>query len=184
MTRALLAVADGNEDIETVTLIDVLRRAGIEVLVTSIEARRHVTLARGTRLTSDVTLLEVQALSFDLIVLPGGMPGAQRLADSVALRQFMRRHVEAGKLYGAICAAPAVVLETWGLLDGRRMTCYPSFIEQVEQGQYVDEPVVVDGSCVTSQGPATAQAFALELVRQLLGEEARISVAKALLAPY
>ncbi|GGM05505.1 DJ-1 family glyoxalase III [Pseudomonas asuensis] len=184
MIRALLAVADGNEDIETVTLIDVLRRAGIEVLVTSIEARRQITLARGTRLMSDVTLLEVQAMSFDLIVLPGGMPGAQRLAESTALRHFMRRHVEQNRLYGAICAAPAVILEPWGLADGKRITCYPSFIEQIKHGQYVNEPVVVDGLCVTSQGPATAQAFALELVNQLLGKEQRDTIAEALLTPF
>jgi 4-methyl-5(b-hydroxyethyl)-thiazole monophosphate biosynthesis len=184
MIRALLAIADGNEDIETVTLIDVLRRASIEVLVTSIEARRQVTLARGTRVMSDVTLLEVQAMRFDLIVLPGGMPGAQRLADCAALRNFMRRHVEEGRLYGAICAAPVITLQPWGLLDGKRMTCYPSFIEQLERCQYVDESVVVDGRCVTSQGPATAQAFALELVYQLLGKEQRDSVAEALLVPF
>ncbi|ENA36818.1 DJ-1 family protein [Pseudomonas sp. HPB0071] len=184
MIRALLAVADGNEDIETVTLIDVLRRAGIEVLVTSIEARRQITLARGTRLMSDVTLLEVQAMSFDLIVLPGGMPGAQRLADCTALRHFMRRHVEQGRLYGAICAAPAVILEPWGLVEDKRISCYPSFIEQLEQGQYVNEPVVVDGRCVTSQGPGTAQLFALELVNQLVGKEQRDTVAEALLTPF
>jgi 4-methyl-5(b-hydroxyethyl)-thiazole monophosphate biosynthesis len=105
--RALIAVADGVEDLELVTLIDVLRRAEIEVLVASIEARRMFSCARGTRLTADAMLVDVLAQDFDLIVLPGGMPGAQHLADHQPLAERVREQAAAGQLFAGICAAPA-----------------------------------------------------------------------------
>ncbi|MGH8353934.1 MAG: DJ-1 family glyoxalase III [Pseudomonas sp.] len=180
--RALLAVADGVEDIETVTLIDVLRRAEIEVLVASVEERRMLTCARGTRLTADAMLIDVLAQEFDLIVLPGGMPGAQHLADYQPLAERVRQQAAAGKFFAAICAAPALALQGYGVLKGRRMTCYPAFGERLSGCTFVDQPVVVDGNCITSQGPATAMAFALTLVEQLCGKGKRNEVGKALLA--
>lgn len=125
--RALIAVADGVEDLECVTLIDVLRRADIEVLVASIEERRMITCARGTRLTADAMLVDVLAQDFDLIVLPGGMPGAQHLADFEPLAERVRKQAKAGELFAAICAAPALALQSYGVLRQRRMTCYPAF---------------------------------------------------------
>lgn len=108
--RALIAVADGVEDIESVTLIDVLRRAEVEVVVASIESRRMVTCARGSRLTADAMLMDVLAQEFDLIALPGGMPGAQALAEHAPLGELVVRQAKAGKLFAAICAAPALAL--------------------------------------------------------------------------
>jgi 4-methyl-5(b-hydroxyethyl)-thiazole monophosphate biosynthesis len=179
--RALIAVADGVEDLEVVTLIDVLRRAGIEVLVASIEARRMVSCAHGTRLTADAMLLDVLAQDFDLIVLPGGMPGAQNLADYQPLADRVREQAAAGKLFAAICAAPALALQAYGVLKQRRMTCYPAFSEQLSGCTFVDQSVVVDGNCITSQGPGTALEFALTLVEQLLGKACRSAVAKGML---
>ncbi len=179
--RALIAVADGSEDLECVTLIDVLRRADIEVLLASVEDRRMITCARGTRLTADVMLLDVLAQDFDLIALPGGMPGAQRLADFEPLAERVRKQARAGELFAAICAAPAVALQQYGVLRQRRMTCYPSFSDRLSGCSFVDEPVVVDGNCITSQGPGTALAFALTLVEQLVGRNTRNEVAKAML---
>lgn len=179
--RALIAVADGSEDLECVTLIDVLRRAEIEVVLASIEDRRMITCARGTRLTADAMLLDVLAQDFDLIVLPGGMPGAQRLADFEPLAERVRKQAKAGELFAAICAAPAVALQHYGVLRQRRMTCYPSFSDRLSGCSFVDEPVVVDGNCITSQGPGTALAFALTLVEQLVGRSTRNEVAKAML---
>lgn len=179
--RALIAVADGSEDLECVTLIDVLRRADIEVLLASVEDRRMITCARGTRLTADVMLLDVLAQDFDLIALPGGMPGAQRLADFEPLAERVRKQARAGELFAAICAAPAVALQQYGVLRQRRMTCYPSFSDRLSACSFVDEPVVVDGNCITSQGPGTALAFALTLVEQLVGRNTRNEVAKAML---
>lgn len=180
--RALIAVADGVEDLECVTLIDVLRRADIEVLVASIEERRMITCARGTRLTADAMLVDVLAQDFDLIVLPGGMPGAQHLADFEPLAERVRKQAKAGELFAAICAAPALALQSYGVLRQRRMTCYPAFSDRLSGCTFVDEAVVVDGNCITSQGPGTALAFALTLVEQLVGRGTRSEVAKAMLA--
>ncbi len=179
--RALIAVADGIEDIECVTLIDVLRSADIEVLVASIEERRMITCARGTRLTADAMLVDVLAQDFDLIVLPGGMPGAQHLADFEPLAERVRKQAKAGELFAAICAAPALALQRYGVLRQRRMTCYPAFSDRLSGCTFVDEAVVVDGNCITSQGPGTALAFALTLVEQLVGRGTRTEVAKAML---
>lgn len=179
--RALIAVADGVEDLECVTLIDVLRRADIEVLVASIEERRMITCARGTRLTADAMLVDVLAQDFDLIVLPGGMPGAQHLADFEPLAERVRKQAKAGELFAAICAAPALALQSYGVLRQRRMTCYPAFSDRLSGCTFVDEAVVVDGNCITSQGPGTALAFALTLVEQLVGRGTRTAVAKAML---
>ncbi|WP_137887381.1 DJ-1 family glyoxalase III [Pseudomonas sp. 2FE] len=179
--RALLAVADGVEDLETVTLIDVLRRADIELLVASIENRRMLTCARGTRLTADAMLVDVLAQDFDLIVLPGGMPGAQHLADHQPLAERVREHAAAGKLFAGICAAPALALQGYGVLKQRRMTCYPALSDRLSGCTFVDQPVVVDGNCITSQGPGTALEFALTLVEQLVGKGKRKEIAKAML---
>jgi protein deglycase len=179
--RALICIADGVEDLECVTLIDVLRRAEIEVVVASIESRRMVTCARGTRLTADTMLVDVLAQPFDLIVLPGGMPGAQRLAESEPLAERVREQARAGKLFAAICAAPALALQQYGVLKQRRMTCYPAFSDRLSGCVFVDQAVVVDGNCITSQGPGTALEFALTLVEQLRGKAVRKQVAEAML---
>ena len=181
--RALIAVADGVEDLETATLIDVLRRAEVEVVIASIENRRMFTAARGTRLTADAMLVDVLAQDFDLIVLPGGMPGAQHLAEHEPLADKVREQARAGKLFAAICAAPALALQGYGVLKQRRMTCYPAFSDRLSGCTFVDQPVVVDGNCITSQGPATALEFALTLVEQLVGKGKRRAVAEAMLVP-
>ncbi|BAU72491.1 DJ-1 family glyoxalase III [Metapseudomonas furukawaii] len=179
--HALLAVAEGVEDLETVTLLDVLRRAEVNTVVASIENRRMITLARGTRLTADAMLLDVLAQDFDLIVLPGGMPGAQRLGQHEPLGEMLRDHARAGRLFAAICAAPAMALQPFGLLRQRRMTCYPAFSDRLSGCTFVDQPVVVDGNCVTAQGPGNALAFALTLVEKLCGKARRNEVARAML---
>lgn len=181
--RALITVADGVEDLECVTLIDVLRRAEVEVVVASVEGRRMVTCARGTRLTADTMLVDVLAQDFDLIVLPGGMPGAQRLAEHEPLAERVRQQARAGQLFAAICAAPAVALQQYGVLKQRRMTCYPAFSDRLSGCSFVDQAVVVDGNCITSQGPGTALEFALTLVEQLAGKAVRRQVAQAMLVP-
>ncbi|MBX9756449.1 MAG: DJ-1/PfpI family protein [Pseudomonadaceae bacterium] len=179
--RALIAVADGVEDIETVTLLDVLRRAEIEVVLASIETRRMINCAHGTRLTADTMLVDVLAQDFDLIVLPGGMPGALRLAEHQPLAERVRQQAAEGKLFAAICAAPALALQAYGVLKQRKMTCYPAFSQRLSGCTFVDQAVVVDGNCITSQGPGTALEFALTLVEQLAGKSARASVASDML---
>lgn len=175
--RALIPVAEGVDDLQTVTLIDVLRRAEIEVVVASIEGRRMLTCARGTRLTADGMLVDLLAQSFDLIVLPGGVVGCEHLAAHQPLMQMVKEHAREGRFYAAIAQAPVLVLQAYGVLKGRRMTCIESVSDQLSGCNYVDQPVVVDGNCITAQGSTAALAFALTLVELLCGKARRNALA-------
>ncbi|MDU9392216.1 DJ-1 family glyoxalase III [Pseudomonas japonica] len=178
--RALIAVAEGVDDLQTVTLVDVLRQSAVEVLLASVETRRMLTCARGTRLTADAMLVDVLAQSFDLIVLPGGENGARRLAASPALEQRMQEQVKAGQYYAAIGESPALVLQAWGLLRQRRMTCHNDVSQHLSGCSFVDQAVVVDGNCITAQHSAAAIPFALALVELLEGKVMRGQVAHLL----
>lgn len=177
---ALVPVADGTEELEAVTIIDILRRAEVDVTVASVNGL-SISASRGTRLTADRVINECKDSMFDLIALPGGLPGAEHLRDNAVLTAMLKDQKAAGRLYGAICASPAVVLQTHGLIGGRKATCYPGMGRDFENQEAVNETVVVDGTCVTSRGPGTAVPFALKLVELLTGTEKRNSVAKALL---
>ncbi len=175
---ALVPIADGSEEIEACTIIDVLRRAGVQVTVAAVRVRQ-ITASRGVTLVADKTVADCEGEVFDAIVLPGGMPGAEHLRDCEPLIAMLRAQQAAGRLYAAICASPAVVLVPHGLLDGKTATGYPSMLDHLPEAS--TERVVVDGNCVTSQGPATAMAFAVELVRQLAGDATADEVAAGLL---
>lgn len=164
---ALVPVAHGSEDIEAITLIDVLRRAGIAVTVASVAMTREVVFAHGTCVTADTLHSEVASRSFDLIVLPGGMPGAEHLRDTPALIAQLQAQDARGALFAAICAAPGVVLGTHGLIGARKATAYPGFEGLLPAGSFVDQRVVRDGHLLTSRGPGTALEFALALVEAL-----------------
>jgi len=164
-----------------VTLIDVLRRAQVEVVVASIEGRRMLTCARGTRLTADAMLVDLLAQPFDLIALPGGAVGAQHLAGHQPLEQLIKDQAAAGRLFAAIAEAPALALQAFGVLRQRRMTCLPAVSNQLSGCNFIDQPVVVDGNCITAQGSGAALPFALALVEQLCGKAARATVAKELM---
>ncbi|HEX8595107.1 MAG TPA: DJ-1 family glyoxalase III [Pseudomonas sp.] len=176
--RALIVVADGIDDLHSVTLIDVLRRADIDVVVASIEARRMLTAARGTRLTADTMLVDVLAQTFDLIVLPGGIPGAQHLAEHQPLAQRVREQAAAGLFYAGIGESPVLALQAYGVLKQRRMTCSEAVSDHLSGCSFVSQPVVVDGNCITAQGSAAALEFALMLVEQLCGKSRRSAVFK------
>ena len=169
-SQVLVPIADGSEEIEAVCIIDVLRRAGAEVTVASVDGLQ-VTASRGVKLVADALIADCAGHEYALIALPGGMPGAEHLRDSAALERLLRRQAQAGRLYAAICASPVVVLQHHGLLAGRRATCHPAFADQLANDESIDERVVVDGPCVTSRGPGTAIEFALQLVEQLCGPE-------------
>jgi len=177
--KVLVPVADGCEEIEAVTIVDVLRRAGAQVTVASVDDLR-VTASRGVKLVADRLVKECLDESFDLVVLPGGMPGAEHLRDSPELAELLKGQKEQRKLYGAICAAPAVVLEHHGLLEGLRATGHPSFAERLDRSQDADSRVVVDGGCATSQGPGTAMEFALKLVELLYDKAKADDIARAM----
>jgi 4-methyl-5(b-hydroxyethyl)-thiazole monophosphate biosynthesis len=174
--RALVPIADGSEDIEAVCIIDTLRRADVEVTVASVMGRLQITASRRTRIVADALIESCVDNTYDLIALPGGMPGAEHLRDSEPLVTMLKAHAAAGKLYGAVCASPAVALLPHGLLDGRRATCFPSYMERLEAAADVkalDARVVIDGNLVTSRGPGTAIEFGLTLVEKLLDDPAK-----------
>ncbi|MBW1981960.1 MAG: DJ-1/PfpI family protein [Deltaproteobacteria bacterium] len=174
--KVLVPVADGTEEIEAVCLIDVLRRAGAAVTVASV-CNQQVTCSRGVRLVADCLIGDCVAQVYDLIALPGGMPGAEHLRDCSDLAAMLKRQQQEGRLYAAICASPAVVLQHHGLLAGRRATCHPGFVQQLQDAAAVELRVVEDGNCITSRGPGTALEFALALVARLYGHEKAREVA-------
>jgi 4-methyl-5(b-hydroxyethyl)-thiazole monophosphate biosynthesis len=174
--KVLVPIADGTEEIEAVCIIDVLRRAGAEVTVASVDDLQ-VTGSRGVKIVADKLMSECVEETYDLIALPGGIPGAEHLRDSEDLVGLLRRHQQEGRQYGAICAAPAVVLQHHRLLEQRKATCHPSFVQHLENTDLVESRVVVDGNVVTSRGPGTALEFALKLVELLYGQEKAKGVA-------
>ena len=177
---ALVPIADGTEEIEAVCIIDVLRRAGVSVTVASVD-ELQVAASRGMKLVADRPIGDCVDETYDLVALPGGMPGAEHLCDSRDLETILKRQRREGRLYAAICAAPVVVLQHHGLLAGRRATCHPDFADQLHDAAEVKNRVVVDGPCVTSRGPGTALEFALKLVELLYDEQKAQGIAERML---
>ena len=176
MPCVLIPLAEGCEEMEAVTLIDLLRRADIEVVTAALGDCR-VRCSRGTVLVADTGLDEVAGRDFDMVVLPGGLPGADYLNDDARVLGILKRHADRGAPVGAICAAPKV-LATAGLLDGRRFTAYPGVFEDADAG--TGEAVESDGIVMTSRGPGTAMDFALEIIARLKGAELRAQVENSL----
>jgi len=178
--RVLVPIANGTEEIEAACIIDTLRRAGADVTVASVDGLQ-VVASRGMKLVADAMISDCVNQTYDCIALPGGMPGAEHLRDSLPLIEKLKQQKQAGRLYGAICASPAVVLQAHGLLAKVKATCFPSMRGKLDPAYVSDAPVVVDGQCVTSQGPGTAIAFALKLVQLLFGAGKAREVADAML---
>jgi len=182
MATVLVPVADGSEEIEAVTVIDLLRRADIEVVVAGLGAG-PVTASRGVVITPDVALDEALERDYDMIVLPGGGPGAEKLAADRRINRLLEQQLERGAGVGAICAAPAVLAKA-GLLRGRRATSFPGALDGLDHGaELAEEPVVEDGPLVTSRGPGTAMDFALALIERLAGRGTRDRVEAGLQRP-
>ena len=168
----IVALADGFEEIEAVAPIDILRRAGLAVTTVGL-ASRTVTGSRGLVLTADKAWSELSEPTPDILVLPGGMPGSKNLGEHVGLKQTAHRVAEAGGWLAAICAAPALTLGVWGLLSGRRATCFPGCETEFPADViYCNDFVVVDGHIVTARGAGVALEFAFRLVEQLQSSEA------------
>lgn len=181
MATVLIPIADGSEELEAVTLIDLLRRAGIEVVVASL-AGGPITASRGTRLLPDCSLEQALQREYDLVALPGGLPGADHLAADLRLRTLLQRMHASGKPLAAICAAPRALFEA-GVLDGRRATAYPGILEAAGHDRVTGEACSRDGNILTSRGPGTAMDFALELIAELAGQAKREEVEAALQRP-
>ncbi len=173
MARVLVPLADGFEEIEAVTVIDILRRAGITVVVAGLRGG-PVRGSHGIALETDCSLHESLKGQYDMAVLPGGMPGADNLRDDPRVIGLLRALAEDKKFTAAICAGPQV-LAAAGLLDNRRATSYPGFLDpgQVPGLELTEAPVEQDDKVITSRGPGTAMDFALALVENLVGRHCR-----------
>ena len=183
MPKVLVPIAQGCEELEAVTVIDLLRRAGVEVVTAGLD-NQAVTASRGTVLLPDTELDKVMEEDFDMIVLPGGLPGAERLNDDPRIHLILKRLSKANKYTAAICAAPKV-LATAGLLEHKKATGYPGILDKLALSttQLTTQAVQVDGKVVTSRGPGTAMDFALELIELLRDKETRDTVETALQRP-
>jgi len=184
MSRVLVPLACGFEEIEAVSIIDVLRRAEIEVLVTSLDENSLVKGANGITLKADFEMKDIDSNEIDMIVLPGGWDGTHALADDENVQRILKEMDAKGKNIGAICAAP-FALNKAGVLK-KNYTCYPSVEDDIKKDGYQGDNsmVVEDENVITSRGPATAICFALEIVRKLKGEDMYEMLKGGLLATY
>jgi 4-methyl-5(b-hydroxyethyl)-thiazole monophosphate biosynthesis len=179
--KAIVLMAEGFEEVETVTPIDYLRRAGIEVTIAALATQSQcdgspvLKGSRGITIAADTYLgkLEPKAADWDAVVVPGGLKGAENLAVCKTTGKFLKEMAAAEKLVCAICASPALVLSPLGLLAGKKYTCYPGMEERVKDRTAVrsDDRVVTDGNIITSRGAGTAGEFAIAVINKLLGEE-------------
>ena len=181
ITRVLVPLADGFEELEAVTLVDTLRRAELEVTMASVGAL-EVRGSRGVRVLADALWADLDPAACDAIVLPGGLEGTLTLAEHSGVLAALEAQVRRGGEVAAVCAAP-LVLDAAGLLEGRSMTCHPSVRDRLRGAQARDERVVRDGALVTSQGPGTSLEFALALVARWRGPEVAEGLAQAMVAP-
>jgi protein DJ-1 len=178
----LVVLAQGSEEMEAVISIDVLRRGGIDVTVAGVDGTNPIRCSRGVVVTPDVALDSVDS-NFDIVVLPGGAEGAQRLAQSAKVGEVLRKQEESGRWVGAICVAP-IALQAHGVFENRQLTSHPSVKETLEDwGEYSEHPVVVDGNLITSRGPGTAFSFALRIVGTLTDAQRMVEVRAPMMFP-
>lgn len=181
--RVYVFLADGFEEVEALTPVDLLRRADIDVTTIATGDTMTVTGAHGVKVEADIMLCDGNLPAVDMLVCPGGMPGASNLAANPVLCRMLKEQFEEGRYVAAICAAPAVTLAPLGILNGKQATCYPGFDPQLAQwgATHVAERVVTDGNVITANGPSSAIPFALSLIEALKGPEAAQAVAKGIL---
>ena len=178
--RVVVPLAQGFEEIEAVTVIDILRRAGIEVTVAGVSPDPIVG-RNGIRLMADCSISAVEAADVDMVVLPGGAQGAEHLARCAETQRLVKDAAQQNKYLAAISAAPAVLSEL-GLINGKQITSHPSVEHKLGSVVYSDKRVVIDGKIITSRGPGTAMEFAMALVEILAGKAAADEVNRGVLA--
>ncbi len=174
MKTALVLFATGSEELEAVTIVNILRRAGVTVNLAGLAAGA-LPGSRGIAITPDTTLDAVLHTSFDMVILPGGQPGTRNLKADARVLKLLQRMAREGKFVTAICAAPSV-LAAAGLLNGKRATCYPTCLDDYPEVDLQTTAVVEDGQFITSRGPGTAMDFALLLAERLMGKAKRDEV--------
>ena len=176
--RVLVPLAPGCEELEAVTIIDLLRRAGITVVTAGLEDG-VVTASRGVRLVPDTSLEQALQQEFDMVALPGGLPGSDHLAADPRIGDILRTMNESGRFVGAVCAAPKVLAKS-GLLNGKNATAYPGVLQAERHPSITGEAVTRDGLVITSRSAGTVMDFALELIEALVGRETRTQVETSL----
>ncbi|KAL8540361.1 hypothetical protein ACS0TY_001824 [Phlomoides rotata] len=181
LKKVLVPIGFGTEEMEAVIMVDVLRRAGARVTVASVEEQLVVEAAGGTKLVADASISSCSDETFDLVALPGGMPGSARLRDCEILQTITKRQAEANRLYAAICAAPAVTLLPWGLLKRKQTTGHPAFWDKLPTFWAVKSNIQISGELTTSRGPGTCFEFSVSLVEQLFGESIAKEICESML---
>lgn len=178
--KALIILADGFEETEATVPIDILRRAEVDVTVAGLDGEM-IAGAHGLSLVTDILFDEYSGMP-DVVIFPGGMPGAENLANSIKVKDMVLKMNKEGRLVAAICASPALVLGPTGILNGKTATCYPGMEESFSpEVTFSSDAVVQDGNIITSRGPATAFSFGLKIAENLVGKEKAEMVGKGML---
>lgn len=180
MKKVLVALAPGFEEIETITVVDILRRAGARVVLAA-TVEGPIEGSRGVSVLSDTLIDQIDDKDFDLVVLPGGQPGTANLQNNQRVKAIIQNMHQSGKQVAAICAAPTI-LQSVGILKDKTATSHPSVKDQLKDIDYSEERVVVDGNIVTSRSPGTALEFALRLVEILFGKDRMDNVNQGVMA--
>lgn len=180
MAKVYVFLAEGFEDVEALIPIDVLRRGGVNVTTVSISEFPLVQSSHGVNIEADIIFEQGDYDDADLLMLPGGMPGASNLFAHEGLREVLMAQYKAGKKIAAICASPAVVLAPLGILNGKKATCYPGFESALKNATYTGDLVTVDGNITTGEGPAAAFPYAYELLTQLVDKATSDQIAEGM----
>lgn len=181
MKKVLVPLADGAEEMETVIIVDILRRAGFDVTLAGITGQSAVICSRNMRIIPDTGLENIDPSSFDAIVLPGGKGGTERLMADIRILTMLRDFSSSNRLIAAVCAAP-LALQAAGIIDGKRITCHPSVKNSFTTARCQDDNVVIDGQIVTSRGAGTTLEFALTLVKLLKDGETAARIAREIVS--
>jgi len=180
MKNAFVYFAEGFEEIEALTIVDVLRRAGIETLMVSVTEQTEVTGAHGIKITTDELIEDVDHGAADMLILPGGLPGADNLNLHGQLKEELQKFADSGRQLAAICAAPQV-LGGLNLLSGREAVCYPGFEEKLKGATLKYDSAIKSGNIITGRGPGAALDFSLMIVEELMGREVADELARGML---
>lgn len=180
MAKVYVFLANGFEDVEALIPVDVLRRGGVDVIIVSTTDDLIVESAHGVGIRADIMFNEGNFSDADLLMLPGGMPGASNLFEHKGVCEALLAQTGKGKKVAAICAAPAVVLAQLGILDGKKATCYPGFEQMFANTDHTGDLVTVDGNITTAEGPAAAFPYAYELLSQLVNEQTSDQIAEGM----
>lgn len=178
MSRVYVFLATGYEEVEALTVVDLLRRAGIDCRTVSVMEDKTVTSSHNVTVTADMLFSEI-ADDADMLVLPGGIPGTPNLAAHKGLGELLKRQFQAGRWVAAVCAAPTV-LGGLGILDGKKATCFPGKMEELICGEKLTDSVVVDGNVITSRGMGTCIDFGLKMIEVLDSAETAAKIGKAI----